>query len=215
MSLEKQECLVVGAGGHGRVVISILSESSQNWNPVGVYDPSFTGKKEVILGVPLVGDLNDLLQSLSKRPLPVFIGIGDNASRKSLYEKLCEQGVPLPNLISASAYVAESAKLGSANLLAPHSHLGPQASIGSNNILNTGANLEHEVWLGDHSHVSPGVHVGGRSKIGDSCHLGIGSSVIHNIQIGSKITCGAGAAVVTDLRIPGLYLGVPAKRRDT
>ena len=41
--------LIVGAGGHSRVVISILQEMG-NLNVVGIFDPRFSGEEENILG---------------------------------------------------------------------------------------------------------------------------------------------------------------------
>ena len=56
------------------------------------------------------------------------------------------------------------------------------------------------------------LNVAGRAQIGDFVMIGASAVVIDNIKICSHVTVGAGAVVVNDIREPGTYVGVPARK---
>ncbi|MEG1887029.1 MAG: acetyltransferase, partial [Oscillospiraceae bacterium] len=63
-------------------------------------------------------------------------------------------------------------------------------------------------------HISPNAALAGTVTIGDKCHVGIGAVVKNSVTICENCIIGAGGVVVKDALKSGVYIGVPAKRRE-
>ena len=206
----KQKCIIVGAGGQCRVVLSLLQEKDKGYLPIGIFD-NVVHNNEEILSVPVLGRLNshDGIKN-------IFLAVGDNIERKAIFDSVKNVGFFCPNLISNKAHVSQSANIGEANIICPFVHIGPQANISNNNIINTHSTIEHETVIQNHCHVATNSVVSGRSLLGDFVFLGAGTTVIDNVSIASETTVGAGSVVINDIKTSGyLYAGVPAKRKKS
>lgn len=196
------------------MVIGILQEDhNRNYSVEGIIDWNLPEIPERILGVPVSDTIANLRNYFAKGIKTLFLAVGDNQKRKSLFETLTSEGFNFPNVQSGTSRIHPSAVLRNGNVVAPFAHIGPLTVIGDNNIINTGSNLEHETQLGSHCHIAPGSIVCGRSQIGDSVFIGAGVIVIDYRKIASECTVGAGAIVIKDIQFPGsTYVGNPAKR---
>lgn len=201
--------VIVGAGGHARVVISLLRECGQV--PVAILDAEEPEAGELIMGVPVLSAKTSLLEFSVNKQIDFYIAIGDNDARLSWWKQLTSQGLSCPNLISPSAKIDIAASLGSGNVICANVFIGPEAIVGSNNIINTGAIIEHEVVIGSHSHFAPGSVIAGRVDISDVCFIGAGSTIIGKIKVSRGIILGAGGVMVRHADIEdGIYIGCPA-----
>ena len=90
--------------------------------------------------------------------------------------------------------------------------MGTSVIIGNNNIINSEAVVEHETIIKNHSHIGPKCVIGGRAEIGNQVFLGLGSKVLHRVKICDNCTIGAGTIVNKDIKYPGTYVGIPARR---
>jgi UDP-3-O-[3-hydroxymyristoyl] glucosamine N-acyltransferase len=54
--------------------------------------------------------------------------------------------------------------------------------------------------------------IGGNVTLGDNVYLGSCSNVREKIYVNSNVVIGMNAAVVKDIKTPGVYVGVPAKK---
>mgnify|MGYP006141363031 FL=1 len=194
---------VIGAGGHSRTVVQLLMD--EGFDVEGVYDDSFSGQDEKIVGVPLKGFV-----SLVPKGSECVLAIGDNYSRREYFRSL--SNVMKTTVSHASAIVSSSAKLGQANLIMPRAIIGAEVIIGDDNIINSAAVIEHESVIGNHCHISVNATISGRVKIGNSCMIGAGSVIRDYISICDNVIIGAGAVVVKDISEPGTYVGNPVKR---
>ena len=81
------DTLIIGAGGHGKVVLDILL-AGRKFNPVGFLDadPALAGT--IIAGLPVLGSINLLSKLRDKKIRSAIIAIGDSRSRLS-----CAQAV--------------------------------------------------------------------------------------------------------------------------
>jgi UDP-perosamine 4-acetyltransferase len=203
--------IIFGAGGHARVLISLLLDLGQH-EILGIYDLQSQSKDEVILGYqvrPMVPDLKSLF---SGTEVDFFLAIGSNELRRIWWDKVKNMGFSTPNLISPYAHIDRFAVLGLGNIVCAGAFIGPGAKLGNNNLINTGAIIEHEVLVGSHCHFAPSSTIAGRSIIHDECFIGVGSTVIHSKTVAAKTILGAGAVLVDDIKISdGVYVGVPAK----
>jgi UDP-perosamine 4-acetyltransferase len=208
-----RQALLIGTGGHSRVVLSLLRDCKQH-NVLGIIDLEELRPNESIMGTPVIGSVS-YLNSLSEASnLDIFLAIGSNITRRLWWEKLTQSGFKLPNLISPFAIVDPLACTGEANVICARAFLGPESVLGDNNLVNTGAILEHEAVLGSHCHLAPSSTVAGRTRIGNECFIGANATVIDRLEVAERTRIGAGATVISSIEDPGgTYVGTPARRK--
>ena len=210
--MTQEKCLIIGAGGHCKVLLSLLFEDSLGYLPIGIIDEHHT-KNEKILSISVVGGTNLLQKYFEEGVKFAFLAIGDNQKRKTMYDHIERIGFECPNLISKLANVSRTASLGKGNVICPFSNIGPSVEINNNNLINTHSNIEHETKIGSHCHIAPNATISGKSNLGDFIFLGTGSTVIERITISSNTFVAAGGVIVKDITENScMYAGVPAKK---
>lgn len=200
--------LIVGAGGHGKVVSEAALESGR-WQEIAFLDARFPELSHV-LHWPVIGTDSEAVRFLPAFP-EIFVAIGDNKLRAQFMDALHSAGFMLPAVVHRMAWVSPSAQIGPGSLLVAGTVVNAGAVLGQGCIVNTGATVDHDCQLGNCVHVAPGAHVGGDSVIGARTWIGIGAAVRHGVKIGADVMVGAGAAVVEDLAEGVTAIGVPAR----
>ena len=205
--------IVIGGGGHAKVVISLLQEK-QAYNVLGYTDVTDRGP---ILQVPYLGTDGDLpgLRNL-RRVDSIAFGIGQldiGITRQTLFEQLQNDGFFFPSITSKSAVVFPDVTLGDGTVAMAGTVVNTGSQVGRGCIVNTHASIDHDCHIGDFVHVAPGVTIAGGVSIGHNCFLGAGSTIIQGKTVASMCIVGAGSLVLNDLVSPGVYLGSPAKKK--
>ncbi|MCU0428596.1 MAG: acetyltransferase [Cytophagaceae bacterium] len=200
--MSSKKLVIVGAGGHSKSVADTFLQSEPKSSVVFVDITASPGKK--ILGHPVINETKDHIEGR------VIIAIGDNKTRKRVFDKYAKFG--FTNVVSNSSHIGINAKLGHGNFIANFTLIGPDSVIGDNNIVNNGAIIEHEAVVGSHCHFAPCAVVSGQCKVGDNVFMGVGSKLINNISVCSNVVIGAGATVIKDITEPGTYVGSPAAK---
>lgn len=199
--------VIIGGGGHAKVVIESLRASGETIVAIVDADPT----PRAVLGVPVVGDdlaLADLRgQGLSK----LFVAIGDNRLREKLGRKAREQGFTLVNAIHPSAVISPSAVLGEGVAVMAGVAINADSRIGDLAIVNTGAVVDHDCHLGAACHLGPASALAGGVTLGERAFLGVGARAIPGVRIGADTIVGAGGVVVRDLPDAVLAVGVPVQ----
>lgn len=193
--------LVIGAGGHAKVVIEAAVASG--WDIAGVIG-LHTDDYDV-LGHKVCLDASDIEFDA------FIIAIGSNRIRLWEFERYRDAGYTAAIVIHPSAVVSPTADIGCGTFVAARAVVNPEAVIGENVILNTGSIVEHDVFIGDHSLIGPNSCLCGGCSVGMGVLLGVGANVRPGTTIGSWTVCGAGSAVVSDLGSGMVYAGVPAR----
>lgn len=202
--------MVVGAGGHGRVVADIVLESGLATD-VDFLDDRFPGLQSTGPW-PVVGVLADMRRMVDAYSGCV-IAFGDWQARRRAHELLRGLGVPVLTPVHPSAVVSRHAVLGEGSVVCAGAVVGVLARIGRGCIVNTGATVDHDCRLADWVHVCPGAHLSGSVVVGEGAWIGVGAVVRQGATIGARVTVGAGAACVTDLPDDVVAVGVPARPR--
>lgn len=201
-----QGLLVVGAGGHARVVIDIAR--ALGVDPVAALDPS--PSERFCNGVEIVGG-DDMAEELFRAGLTsAVVAIGDNQLRARIGSKLGEIGFSFPRLVHPLACVSRSAKIGRGTVVMPMAVINAAACIGEFAIINTGAIVEHDCTIGDAAHIAPGSVLGGNVQIGDTAFLGIGSTARPGATVGDRAIVGAGSTVIKSIAPGAVVIGTPA-----
>jgi UDP-perosamine 4-acetyltransferase len=199
--------VIIGGGGHAKVVIESLRAAGETVTAIVDADPT----PREVLGVPVVGD--DLaLQGLREQGLSkLFVAVGDNRLRETLGRKARELGFALVNAIHPSAILSASARVGEGVAVMAGAVINADSHVGDLAIINTGAVVDHDGRLGVACHVGPASALAGGVSIGDRAFLGVGVRVIPGVTIGADTIVGAGGVVVRDLPDAVLAIGAPAK----
>lgn len=209
MTGDSGKLIVIGAGGHARVVID--AAKANGFSLCGIIDTDYKGQEERILGCPVIGDL-DSLSRFDPKETAVTIAIGDRQKRADLFYRVEKLGYNMPVIIHPTAIISKHTSIGKGVFINAGVIINANAEIDANTIINTGAIIEHEVVIGKHCHVCPGVKIGGRVSIGDNTIIGIGASVIDRIKIGQNVIVGAGSVIIRDIESNSTVAGVPGKQ---
>ena len=203
--------IVLGAGGHARVLLDALR--LRHCEPLGVTDPDASLWGSAVLGVPVLGDDNRI-QDFAPNEVMLVNALGSTMStalRQAVWERWRGRGYQFTGVRHLTAVVAQSAELEADVQVLAGSLIGVDAYLGHNSIVNTGVIVEHDCRVGQHVHLAPGVTLSGNVTVGDGSHLGTGCTVIQDVDIGQGCVVGAGAVVVRNLEPFTLAVGVPAR----
>jgi UDP-perosamine 4-acetyltransferase len=207
MTAVDRRVIVVGAGGHAKVVIEALR--STRWEPAGLLDPHAAIEK--LLGVPLLGGDSkgdELFRAGYRR---AFIAIGRNDLRCTLGQRFSSIGFELITIVHPSAVVAHSAVLGRGVLVMPQAVINAEARIDDYAIINTAAVVEHDCIVGRGVHIGPRSVMGGQVVIEEEVLFGIGAVARPLSSIGARAIVGAGAVVIGQIRGGQVVIGAPAR----
>ena len=205
--------LILGAGGHAKVVAETAIASGQ-FSEVAFLDDRCSGPHQrlSLLGFPVLGPLALALEPAQRVHFAsAVVAIGNAAARLNWIEQLDLAGYELPVLVHPTAWVSPSAQIGSGSVVFAQAALQALAAIGAGSILNTGCSVDHDVQLADGVHICPGARLAGEVQVGSRSWVGIGASVIQQVRIGADVIVGAGTAVVSDLPDGVTAVGVPAR----
>ena len=200
--------LIVGAGGHGKVVADTALETAK-WDEILFLDDAWPEKRNN--GLWDIHGKVDQLDTWRALCTSAVVAIGNNHLRMELQFKLAAAGFEIATIVHPAARVSRFAKIGAGSVVFANAVVNVDAEIGEAAIINTAATVDHDCRLGCGIHVAPGANLGGGVTVGDFSWIGIGAVVRHYITIGADVTVGAGAVVVKNVLDGVIAVGNPAR----
>ena len=202
--------IIIGGGGHARVVADVLR--LQGFHILGFTEID-DSRKSLTSNVPYLGD-DAVIEQYEIKEVLLANGLGsikNTTARRKIYDAFSELGYQFVVCIHPSAVIAADVRIGEGSQIMAGSVVQPGCDIGRNVIINTRASLDHDCIIGDHVHVAPGVTLSGAVRLAAGAHIGTGATVIQGIHIGEKSVIGAGSVVLKDVADASVVVGVPAK----
>lgn len=200
------DLLIIGAGGHGKVVADIAKKCG--YNQINFLDDNANTK--LCNGYKVVGKTEDFI----KYDCDMFVAVGNAEIRKKISLQLESNNKSIVTLIHPSAVISEDVVIGKGTVVMAGAVINSSSKIGNGVIINTCASVDHDNSIGDFVHISVGSHLAGSVVVGENTFIGAGATVINNIEILSNCTVGAGAVVIKNITQKGTYVGVPTRRID-
>ncbi|MGE5396102.1 MAG: acetyltransferase [Chitinophagales bacterium] len=199
--------IVIGSGGHARVLLDTLR----------------------LLAVPVVGVTDIIPQQISEAPylgndeaildyrtdaIQLVNGLGSVNStrrRRLVFERFSMAGFSFATLIHPSATISPGARMAEGGQVMAGAVIQPGSCIGFNSIVNTRASIDHDCDIGSHVHLAPSVTLSGGVRVGDETHIGTGTVVIQGVKIGRSCLIGAGSLILKDIPPGSIVYGSPAR----
>lgn len=203
--------IIVGGGGHAKVVISILKRLN-NFEIVGYTDTKDNGP---VLDIPYLGPDQVLEEYKLKGVRKTAMGIGqlkDHRLRMKSAGYAENLGYKFPAIVAPTAIINEDVEIERGTVIMDSVVINPGVKIGAFCIINTKASVDHDCQIGQYVHIAPGVTMSGSVKVGDFTLIGTGASVIQEVTIEESCIIGAGAAVMRNCQAGRTYIGNPAGR---
>lgn len=203
----KENLVIIGASGHGKVVADIALATKQYTNIVFLDDNPNT---KHCLNYPISGKSSDFKQYIESSDF--IIAIGNSAVREKLAKQLQDNNATFATLIHPRAVVSSYATIEEGTVVMAGAVINPDVKIGRHCIVNTSASIDHDCIIEEFAHVSVGAHVAGMVHVHSHTWIGAGAIIINNVSITSNCMIGAGAVVLKDIIESGTYVGVPVRK---
>lgn len=204
----KKKLMVIGAGGHGRVIADAALDF---YSQVVFLDDDASKLGNEYFGCPVVGTLGD--RANCKAEFDFIAAIGDNSVRANIQKQLENEGFSLATVIHSSAVIGRDVTFGKGTVVLANAVVNTGSHVGDGVIINTCASVDHDCEVGDFVHISPRAVLAGCVSVGKSTWIGAGAVIINCKSICADCIIGAGATVIDDINQAGTYVGVPAIRR--
>jgi len=204
--------VVIGGGGHCRVLLDALRLSGREVLGICEKDPTLFGDR--IRGIPILGTDDEISRfECSDVELVNAIGsVGSTALRAALFCKFRGLGYRFATVIHPSVIIASDVTMDEGVQVMAGAIVQTGSHIGMNSIINTRVSIDHDCVIGTDAHLAPGVTLSGCVRVGSGVHIGTGAIVIQGIEIGRNSIIGAGSVVLRDVAEAIKVFGVPARQ---
>ncbi len=196
---EKKPLIVLGAGGHARVLVSTLKQLGRRILGVTCTSPF---RYDDLFEVPIIGG-DDKIEKWSPEEIELVNGIGmtkaGQSARHTSASRLRSLGYRFSQVIDPSACIAPEVLVGEGVQVMAGAIIQPGASIGRDSIVNTGAQVDHDCVVGEGSHLCPGSILAGNVQIGKESVVGSGAVIIPGIETDDRRMIRAGSIVTSNV----------------
>ena len=209
MTKTKKKVILIGAGGHALSFLELhkdlsIFEGYVDFAPNPDMPIKYLGNDEFVLSNYAPDDIliHNAIVYGSEVNLNLRTRILEKYSQYEGYTKIADSALITRNTsIGSGCGVFEKVVVN-------------RSFIGNNCILNTGAIIEHNCHIGNNVFIGPGAIVSGGVSIADKVFVGCGSIIRDDISICSNVLIGMGCVVTKDITKPGLYMGLPAIKKE-
>jgi sugar O-acyltransferase (sialic acid O-acetyltransferase NeuD family) len=186
---------LVGYGGHAREVMCQMN----------MILPCFVDDEYVVENTSPLSDFDP-------NEYIVMIAVADSKSRFDIVQRLPKETKYFTWIHPTALIMSDDITIGEGSFIGAYSILTTNIKIGKHAILNRGNHIGHDCEIGDYFSAMPGAIVSGNVKIYDCVYMGSNSSIREKLSVGGSVIIGMNSPVVKNIKKPGVYGGVPAKK---
>lgn len=170
----KPKIIIIGAGGHGKVVCDAI-EAQNKYEILGFVDTTIPVGQLVTGKYTVIASQNNS-SSLKEQAEYFIVAIGSNSIRSDIFNSL-KQILKPAIVIHPSSVIGSNTSIGDGCVVLPNSVINSFTSIGENTIVGTGVLIDHECKIGSNIHLSLGTIVGSNSEVTDNYTTSIGAII--------------------------------------
>jgi len=212
--MKKNKLGIVGAGALGSEIFELASEGllvdnykKRKFGKIFFVDP-------INRSMTKYNSDREYLENEGKANY--IIAVASPREREKISDYYESSGARAITIISKSAHVSKSSKLGIGAVIQKYSSISCNTVAGKFLILNFNSYVGHDCQIGNYVTISPGVSIGGNVHIEDSVFIGSGATIKNGtdqkpIRIGKCAVIGMGAVVISDVPAHSVVVGNPAK----
>jgi len=200
--------ILLGAGGHAKVVLSLLRARGES--VLGVCDPGLVaqGLKQW-RGLDVLGE-DQYVTSRSPDEIALALGVGQLPGatiREQIFQTFSGLGYRFPALVHPAALVDDSAVLADGAQVMAGAVVQPDVQIGTNSLVNSRASVDHDCVIAEQVHIAPGAVLCGAVCVEAGAFIGSGATVIQGVKVGAGGVVAAGVTLRKDLPAATTYTG--------
>ncbi|MCB2357876.1 NeuD/PglB/VioB family sugar acetyltransferase [Clostridium estertheticum] len=185
------DLLIIGAGGHGRVVLE-AAELEGRWDNINFLDDRTD--VDMVLDHKIIGRMDDYKRN-SKKYEYAIVCIGNNEKRLKLIKDILKVGYKVPVIIHPKAFVSKYSEVGYGSVVLAGVVINTGAKIGMGCIININSSVDHDCEVYDGVHVCSGAVVRSMCKVGRLSYVGAGAVVKSGTRLSDKYILTDGVVV--------------------
>ena len=148
--------IILGAGGHGRVVADLAEQT-------GKYDAIYFLDDESNESY-VIGTCSDF-EKFNMPDTEMYPAFGNNVGRVKWEEKIENAGIKLAKIIHPLAYVSPKAQIADGCVIMPYAVINTETILKKACIVNIGSLIDHDCVLEEGCHIAPGGIVKGENHL--------------------------------------------------
>jgi sugar O-acyltransferase (sialic acid O-acetyltransferase NeuD family) len=206
-----ERLVIVGAGGFGREVFSMIREINQvrqTWEVIGFLDDNPASLDGFSHYPPVLGPIEHYRDLQSAR---ATCAVGSPKARKQIAERLDGQGARWATITHPTVRIGVGSTVAAGCILCARSSVTVDVRVGNHVHINCVAGAGHDVQIGDFCTLSAHVDVCGKAVLEEGVLAGSHAVVLPNVRIGAWATLGAGSVAIRNVAPGKTVFGVPAK----
>ena len=206
-----KQLVIIGAGGMGRTVFDIASESigcEKEYKIKGFIDDNLHALDGFENYPSVLGKISEYVPEEND----VFtFSIGGDSRRKCI-ESLIDRGAQFINIIHKTARIGTNVKIGVGNIIAAFTSLGADCKVGDYNMIQSYTVIGHDAEIGDFNRIDTHVTCVGGIKIKDETTIHTSAVINHKVTVENNAKVGACSFVIRKVKEGQTVFGVPAKK---
>ena len=160
--------IILGAGGHGKVVADLASQTGK-YDEVKFLDDNSTDER-------VIGKCGNFA-NFKNEDTEMYPAFGNNKGRIEWENKMEEAGIKLAKIIHPLAYISPQAEVVDGCVIMPYAIVNTGTKIKKANIINIGAIVDHDCILEEGCHLAPGAIVKGENHLPEGTKVDSGEVI--------------------------------------
>jgi sugar O-acyltransferase (sialic acid O-acetyltransferase NeuD family) len=160
----KPNIIIIGAGGHGKVVYDAII-SQDKYQVIGFVDAQLPVNTSVIGQVKVICKQDDVA-NLANQAEYFIAAIGNNEIRAKVYQTLISKFKPA-TIIHSTCVLGSDIKIGEGTVVLANAIINSFSQVGINSIINSGVIVDHECQIGNHVYLKLGTIASNNMQVAD------------------------------------------------